>query len=308
MAKKQFNKVDIYEKVTATIIAQLEKGVAPWAKPWTGNGGNGLGAPKNAVSGRPYSGVNQLVLWCSDYATPLWLTFKQAKDLGGCVNKGEKGTTIVFWKFLKKEEDGKKVTIPFARAYVVFNVEQTSVAREKYAKHLPPPPPANDNGDSGNERRDDCEAFIKGTGAKFSEGGDRACYSPNGDWVKVPAFDQFKTSEDYYATSFHELVHWTGHNDRCKRHFGERFGSDAYAAEELVAELGAAFLCAEHELQAQLQHAEYVDHWLKVLKGDNKAIFTAASKARQAVQYLNEKVHGKAAASEEESETEKEAA
>jgi antirestriction protein ArdC len=296
-------KVDVYEAVTNAIVEALESGdVGSWTKPWTTGG-----LHRSASTGREYRGVNQLVTMFSAFAqgftSNLWLTFNQASKLvgeGEKVLKGErgeqKGTKVVFWKFGDKEvkdANGKPVrnsdgtvrterVLLFASHYTVFNVEQTNVPVEKYAKHLPA---TNDV-----EANEACEAFVAGTGATFVPGGDRAFYSPMADHIGLPPRERFDDAASYYATAFHELTHWTGHESRCDRKLDNRFGDDAYAAEELVAELGSAFLSAEHGLEGKLQHPEYLSHWLKVLKADNKAIFTAASKAQEAADYLKKTV------------------
>lgn len=283
---------DVYAEVTASIVSDLEQGVAPWAKPWKVDY-PGMPVHRNAHTKAAYRGVNQLLLAAAgdDYETPLWVTYRQAKELGGHVKKGEKSPGfIVFWKSIKvkdrQSEEEKTKTIPFARYTSVFNIEQTTVEREKYEKLLPKPRPASEL--NNHERIAEIEEFLAKTGATFNEGGDKALYRPSADSIRVPRLEKFDDIGSYYATVFHELVHWTSHEKRCDRKLGSRFGDDAYAAEELVAELGAAFLCAAHGIPGKLQHAGYIDHWLKILKGDEKAIFTASNKAQAAVDFLME--------------------
>ncbi len=284
-SKSRKPKRDIYDTATDRIIAALEQGAAPWVRPWTATGS---GMPRNGSTGRNYNGVNVLLLWAESHAKGYdsgeWFTYRQAKALGGNVRKGEKGTGIVFWRFLEKsgtDDAGEETTrkIPMARAYTVFNREQCD--------GLPEPKEAPKVATlSEAERHEQAERFIAATRADVRHGGGRAFYSPTLDYVQLPRFETFKDGASYYATGLHELTHWTGHTSRCARDFENRFGSQAYAAEELVAELGAAFLCAELGIDGQLQHPEYIKSWLKVLRGDKRAIFTAASKARQAAQYL----------------------
>ncbi len=281
---------DMYQEVTDRIVAALENGVAPWVRPWaTAETGNA--ADTNAVSGKPYRGVNVLVLWCAraafGYRDSRWLTFKQALDLGGNVRKGEKGTQIVFWKIngYETENDAGETetrSAVLARAYTVFNVEQCDGlqldASEPTAPAIEP-----------SERVKAAIAYAAATGADIRHGGNSACYMPGVDAIRVPELGAFKSDSHYAATLLHELTHWTGAKERCDRTFGKRFGDDAYAVEELVAELGAAFACAELGIAGQLQHENYLGHWLRVLKADKRALFTAASQARKAVEFMNAK-------------------
>lgn len=270
---------DIYQEVTDRIIAALEAGTAPWLRPWREDkSGNAL-EPHNAVTGRPYNGINLLVLGTMPYAELGWLTYNQARELGGNVKKGEHGTLIVFWKFdrVADEETGKSKVVPFARGYTVFNLEQCeNIAPEKLKR---PTPPAAGAGDMN--------ALAAKIGATVRHGGQRAFYTTAGDFVQLPSADAFKSPEHYQATLAHELTHWTGHEKRCARQFGKRFGDGAYAFEELVAEIGSAFLCARAGIALEgLQHPSYLAGWLKVLKEDKRAIFTASSKAKQAAAFL----------------------
>lgn len=268
---------DIYQEVTDRIVEALEQGVAPWTQPWA------CVAHKNATTGKDYRGINQILLMVAaanrGYETALWLTFNQARELGGCVKKGERGTTVVFWRMLEKEVEGsdKPRRIPFARAYTVFNVAQTTVEPSKYAKHLT---------GSSIERHADADAAIVATGATIKHGGLSACYIPSSDEIHMPAASSFESAAAYYATVLHELTHWTGNKARCDRDMSHRFGEDGYAAEELVAELGSAFLCARFGIVGKVQHPEYIGFWLKVLKGDKRAIFAAASAATKAADFV----------------------
>lgn len=288
-------KRDVYQEVTDRIIAELEAGTVPWVKPWAA-AGNAM--PHNALSGRAYNGVNVLLCWATQmhkgYTSNGWLTYKQAGALGGHVRKGEKGTAIVFWKFNKRterNEDGtdKVVTIPMARVYTVFNVEQceglTLPAREMVEL-------------SEHERHEHAEQLMSASGVAIRHGGDRAFYTPSHDYVQLPELGTFAEAAGYYATAMHELTHSTGHKSRCDRDLSGRFGTESYAAEELVAELGAAFLCAELGIAGDLRHAGYIDSWLRVLKQDKRAIFTAARLATQAADWLKGRVAGESGAGE----------
>jgi len=280
---------DIYQEVTDRIIEALEAGTQPWARSWQASSTNTL--PHNALTGRPYNGVNVLLCWAESmakgYNASGWLTFKQAKQLDGSVRKGEKGTTIVFWKFLKRTEaDGegadKAVTIPMARAYTVFNVEQCDGLKLPKRECL-------EVTMAEHERHELGQKLIDSSSAKVVYGGNQPCYMPGTDTVRMPELGIFNTAADFYATAFHELTHSTGHKSRLDRNMTGRFGSESYAAEELVAELGAAFLTAELGMDGtHLQHASYLDGWLRVLKQDKRAIFTAASMATKAATYLKE--------------------
>lgn len=280
---------DLYADITNRIVSEIENGALPWLKPWK----SGVGAtsatalPCNAVSNRAYSGVNVLILWSEammhGYSSGRWLTFKQASAAGGHVRKGEKGTAIIFIaKVEKKTKDAKgddKVErFPLMRTYYVFNVAQCDnlPANITADKPLPPAP----------ELDSRFTTFVDSTGARVRHGGDSAHYSPALDYVAMPVIQAFNSLDSYKATFGHELVHWTGHDSRLKRDFSGRFGSEAYAFEELVAEIGAAFLCATLGVTGELRHASYVGNWLKVLKSDKRAIFTAASAASKAADFL----------------------
>jgi antirestriction protein ArdC len=273
---------DLYQEVTDRIIAALEQGVAPWVRPWSA----GFGFPRNGRTGRPYHGINVFLLWLTaeerGYRSQEWFTFKQAQDAGGHVRAGERGTLVTFWKVLRPREEeaggGEQSTrgIPLLRHFTVFNRQQI--------EGLPASPDEAPRHDW--ERIEEAEAFVRDSGARVIAGGSVASYSPSADVVRVPTLEDFAQPGSYYATLLHELVHWTGHLSRLERDQSGGFGSPAYAREELVAEMGAAFLCAALSIRGQLQHPEYVGHWLGVLREDKKAIFRAASQARQAAEYL----------------------
>lgn len=277
----------IYETVTNKIIAELEAGTVPWVKPWVSQGIPVY--PHNAATGRPYSGINVLLLWSmaadKGYDRPGWLTFRQAVALGGRVRKGEKGTHVVFVKrsdVPDEEADDEEATktVSMIKSYVVFNVCQIDELPEPY-QTIPDELPEH-------ERIELVEHFISALNIPIAHGGDRAAYSPKTDAIVMPPLSSFEAPEHYYATLFHELGHATGHTMRLDRDLKGRFGTEAYAAEELVAELTSAYLCASFEIEGQLRHASYIDSWLSLLKKDNRAVFTAASKASAALDYLLE--------------------
>lgn len=284
--------MDIYATVTNKIIEGLET-AQRWQKPWTsafGTGDGTLARPVNAITKRPYSGINVPLLWSTRRSTPYWATFKAWQSAGAHVRRGEKGTTCVFWnRYEVKRDDedqadeGEPEFRMFAREFTLFNADQV----EGWAGAAAPAAPSFD-------RIATAETFVANTGASVRHGGDRAYYSPAADFIQMPRPEQFTgtttstAQEAYYGTLFHELTHWTGAANRTRRDFSGRFGDEAYAFEELVAELGAAFLCADHGLanEPRRDHADYIAHWLKVLRSDKRAIFTAASKAEQAVRFL----------------------
>lgn len=279
-------RASIYEAVTQSIIKELEQGTAPWIKPWK------TGAamrPRSAVSQRPYGGVNVLILWSAaieqGYANPAWLSYKQACDLGGHVKRGARGTRIVYVSTSKDTErrrDGTEVQRRqyFLKAYTVFNIEQTEGLPEHlYAREAAIPI---------EEALPRVDAFIARIGADVRHGGNDAFYHPRADFIMLPERAKFESTASYYATSLHEHAHWSGHPARLDRYLSDRFGTEAYAAEELVAELATAFLCASLAIPGELPHAAYVKSWLELLKRDSKAIFTAASAASKAADYLQQ--------------------
>jgi len=288
MKKTTANRTDVYAEVTDRIIASIEAGARPWAKSWTDKGTNFCAQLRH--NGQPYSGVNTLMLWTTaaerGYHANTWMTYKQAVELGGNVRKGEKGTLVVYAnKFVKTEQNdaGEDVSksIAFMKGYTVFNVEQIDGLPAKY---YPQPAVARDPV----ELIAESEEFFARTGAVVRHGGDRAFYSPSADSIQLPQPEQFNSPEAYAAVKAHEVIHWTGAKSRCDRDLSGRFGDDSYAAEELIAEIGAAFLCSTLGVSAEPRedHASYVASWLKIMKGDKKAIFTAASAAQKAADYL----------------------
>jgi antirestriction protein ArdC len=279
---------DIHSKITNQIIKAIEAGAGNWKMPWHTDGNDTL-RPVNAISGKPYRGVNVLALWCvaSDhgYGSDKWATFKQWQESGAAVRKGEKASSIVFWKFTDADHEADTTNDEnathrrvFERGYSVFNAEQV----EGYQA---PPIPARPE----IQRIKEAEQFFNGLGADIRSGGNRAFYRPTTDHIQMPNFESFRDAVAYYATLSHEVTHWTGAKERLDRDLSKRFGSEAYAGEELVAELGAAFLCADLGLanEPRPDHAAYVANWLKALRSDTRAIFTAAAKAQQAVDYAH---------------------
>lgn len=270
----------VYQEVTESIIKQLEGGALPWVKPWKADST----ADKNILSQKAYQGVNRLILglssMCQGFEVPVWGSFKQWQSLGANVKKGEKGTKIVFYSPVTKEnkETGETEAYACLKTYYVFNASQ--VEGVEFAK------PTAEGGEFDSVA--EAEARIIKTGASITHGGDAAFFAPSQDRIQLPHKNTFKDSGSYYATAFHELIHWTGAESRLNREFGKRFGDNRYAFEELVAEMGAAFLCQDYRIQGELRHAGYIDHWLKVLREDNKAIFKAAALAQKAADLINE--------------------
>jgi antirestriction protein ArdC len=275
-------KRDLYSDVTARIVQSLEAGALPWDKPFTSKGSI---MPMNAVSNRPYSGINVLLFWLSadlGYAKPRYLTYKQAQEHGGNVRRGEHGTKLYFFKQfdIKDKSTGEDKTIPLLREYTVFNVSQCEGLPDRIV-HGPEMAQAN-----ADDREALADAFIKSTGADFREGTGKPCYVPSRDFISMPSFAAFKDCPAFYSVAFHELVHWTAPKSRLDRDLSGRFGTRAYAAEELVAEIGAAFINAEFGFDRIDQNAAYLATWIELLKDDPRAIFTAASKASKAAEYL----------------------
>jgi len=283
---------DVYSRITNQIIEALEQGVKPWTQPWNAAHAAGHVSRPLRHNGKPYAGINVLTLWASamtaHYAAPIWMTFKQAIELGGHVRKGERGSPVVYANTISRTEadeatgDDTQRTIPFLKAYTVFNVEQV----EGLPAHFYAQAEQVRNPD---ERIADAEAFFAATRADIRHGGDCAYYSPALDYIQMPMFEAFRDAQSYYATLAHEATHWTRHATRLERDFGrKKFGDDGYAREELVAELGAAFLCADLGLRLEDRddHASYIGHWLSVLKDDKRAVFAAAAHAQRAADYL----------------------
>ncbi|WDF72262.1 ArdC family protein [Novosphingobium sp. KACC 22771] len=293
------NRNSLYDEVTAKIIAQLEAGRFPWGQPWgavdgSGQGGVGPALPHNALTGRSYSGVNILLLWGSviegGYPSQGWLTFRQALEAGGNVRKGEKGVTVVYAdrftpqaEKTRAQESGEDArSVPFLKRFTVFNVAQCEGLGEGQGKDLfgdPAPLPER-------EMVPLAEEVITASGVPFRIGGGKAFYVPSADYVQVPPQPAFFEQINYYRTALHELCHATGHGSRLDRKLANPFGSKDYAREELVAEMGSAFLCAALGIVPTVRHADYLGSWLEVLREDNRAIFRAASQASKAADWL----------------------
>lgn len=281
------SKPDIYARVTADMIAALEKGVLPWRKHWDATSTFNLPLRSNSI---PYTGINILLLWVSGeaagYQSPRWITFKQAHELGAHVQKGEKGTTIVYAdKFTKSiENQGKEAEqklVWFMKTYTVFNSEQVKGLPENYYQK-----PAALQDESQRVQR--AEAFFDAIPATIFHGGNKAFYNPATDAIALPSFAAFHTPEAYYSVRGHETIHWTGHVHRLDRRQSVKSASRDYAFEELIAELGASFLCAEMGIYNATRddHASYLAAWLKNIQEDNRVIFRAASEAQRATEYL----------------------
>lgn len=282
---------DVYTRVTERIIHDLEQGVRPWMKPWSAEHAAGRINRPLRHNGTPYKGINVLLLWgeamAKGYAAPIWMTYKQAKELGAQVRKGEHGALVIYanaFTVTETNPQGEDIErdIPFMQSYTAFNVEQIDGLPAHYYARPENPLPLS-------ERIDAADVFMQATGATIHHGGNCAYYSPDRDAVQLPPFEAFRDKESYYATGLHELCHWTKAEKRLNRDFGrKRFGDEGYAREELVAELGAAFLCADLGITPEIRddHAAYLGHWLGILKEDKRAIFSAAAHAQRAADYL----------------------
>ena len=295
MKKKEATaRIDIYARITDRIVADLEKGVKPWMQPWSAANASGRITRPLRHNGEAYSGMNVLLLWSEavarGFSSPTWMTFKQAVELGAHVRKGESGSTVVFAsRFTKTEGDGAggevERDIPFMRAYTVFNVGQIDGLPERY--HAPIAPVLDPVA-----RIAEADRFFANIGAVIRHGGTRAFYAPASDHIQMPPFEAFRDAASYVAVLSHEATHWTAPNHRVGRDLS-RYHKDRSdrAREELVAELGSCFLCADlgivPELDPREDHASYLDSWLQVLSGDRKAIFAAVAHAQRAVAFLH---------------------
>jgi antirestriction protein ArdC len=286
-------RTDVYQRITNQIVHELEQGIRPWMQPWSAEHADGRIVRPRRFNGLPYNGINVLMLWSAamekGYGAPVWMTFKQALEFNAHMRKGEQGSLVVYAdKITRTETDAStgeesERAIPFMKGYTVFNVEQIDGLPEHYYAK---PEPKSD----AVQRIAHAEYFFAATGAEIRHGGGKAYYSISTDHVQLPPFESFRDAESYYATLAHETTHWTRHPSRLDREFGrKRWGDEGYAMEELVAELGSAFLSADLELTPELRedHAAYIASWIKVLKNDKRAIFTAASYAQRAVDFLH---------------------
>jgi antirestriction protein ArdC len=292
--KSETARIDIYAKITDRIIADLERGVRPWVQPWhANNAGRRITRPLRH-NGEPYSGINVILLWAEacakGYSSANWMTFKQAIELGGCVRKGETGSTVVYANTFTKTETGNAGqdvdhVIPFLKSYTVFCVDQIDGLPARYYSKQ-------DFEISAFDRIAHADAFFAKTGAVIRHGGSQAFYMPSTDIIQMPPFETFDNATSYTATLAHECVHWTSAPHRLNRDLS-RYSKDKSerAREELIAELGAVFLCADFgvvpELEPRPDHASYLASWLKVLGHDKRFIFSAAALAQKAAAFLH---------------------
>jgi antirestriction protein ArdC len=283
--------MSVYDLVTARILQQLEQGTAPWRKPW----GGPMRTPRNLTTLKPYRGINVFLLACQGYDAPFWLTYRQAQELGGHVRQGEKGSPVVFWKEWETtdKESGEPAKIPVLRHYSVFHVSQC-----EGIGHLVPSVKVVDNPNPPIER---CETVVGAmpSAPAIRNDLDSAFYRPSQDMVGMPPRARFDSSESYYATLFHELTHSTGHASRLNRPGiadPARFGSQPYGREELIAEMGAAFLCAHTGIEtATLDNsASYIAGWIRAIRQDKTLVVTAAAQAQKAADYVLGAIEGRA--------------
>ena len=278
--------MNVYEIITERILGKLEEGTVPWRKPWRGGE---AGMPRNLQTGHPYRGINVFLLAAAGYASPYWLTFRQARQRGGSVRSGEHGTPVVFWKWHRPQEQDaeerrRRRRIPFLRYYTVFNIDQCDGVSVPVTS-MPP------QRELSPIKR--CEEVVAGMpdAPAIQKGRTQAAYLPARDTVIMPARSKFESAEAYYATLFHELAHATGHERRLDRPAvmdAATFGSHDYSREELVAEMGAAFLCGHTGIEAATlaNAASYIDGWLRVLRGDSRLVIQAATHAQKAADFI----------------------
>ncbi len=294
MTTKTASRFDVYEAITNQIIAAIDTGAGKIQLPWHRKG-TSIMRPVNIASENAYRGVNTVALWAAanafGYDHGLWGTYRQWQERGAQVRKGEKSSLIVFYKEFDRDDaagddqsgDDRQRRY-MAKASYVFNVAQVDgyVSEETSVPEVQIDP------------IEAAEDLISATGAQIRIGGEEAYFAPKADYIAMPSQQRFigtetsTATEGWYSVLLHELTHWSGHENRLARQYGERFGDDAYAMEELVAELGAAFLCGDLGISVEPRpdHAAYIDHWLRIMKGNRKAIFTAACAANKAAEYL----------------------
>ncbi len=271
-------KTDFYQQITDSIISIIEAGRTGDGISWAQDAANGM--PINHKTKAAYRGINTLILWsatrANGYSSNAWLTYKQAAEMGGQIRKGEKGELCIFFKMLEivDTNDDEQKEIPMASPFWLFNLDQIDGMEKPEVQTIR----------AEWEQVEEAERILKSSGAKINEHGQKAFYRPSTDEITMPERSRFSSAKDFYSVVLHELTHWTGAKHRLNRDFSCRFGSEAYAFEELIAELGSAFLNAEIGFIASQipDHAGYIDSWLKVLKNDKRAIFTAASQASKA--------------------------
>ena len=274
---------DIYQTITNQILEAMETSQGQGRRLWDAQ----PSLPMNLSTGKPYSGMNILILWSAaiarGYRSPHWLTYKQAEAMGGQVRKGEHGTQCVFYKPWENTDTNAatgetEITRgAVLKSFRAFNLDQIDGIEPPATKARP-----------AFKILADAERLLQHTPAPIREGGDRACYIPSADEIHMPAREPFINPEAFYSVAYHEATHASGHHSRLDRNLSGRFGDEAYAMEELIAELGAAFLCAEVGIlpTTREDHAHYLANWIKVLKGDTKAIFTAAAAASKAAAFI----------------------
>ncbi|MBZ9660851.1 ssDNA-binding domain-containing protein [Mesorhizobium sp. ESP-6-4] len=293
--KENADGIDIYARITGRIVAELEKGIRPWMQPWQSSNASGRVTRPLRHNGLPYNGMNVLLLWSEavarGFSSPMWMTFKQALELGGGVRKGETGSVVVFAsRFTRTETDtqGEEIDreIPFLKAYSAFNIAQIDGLPDQF--YRPQAEPLRDP----IARIEHADRFFANTGAVIRHGGDRAYFAPVTDHIQMPPFQTFRDAASYVATLSHEATHWTSAPHRVNRDLS-RYAKDRSerAREELIAELGSCFLCADlgiaPELDPRPDHASYLGSWLKCLADDKRAIFSAAAHAQRAVAFLH---------------------
>ncbi|MDO9488319.1 MAG: zincin-like metallopeptidase domain-containing protein [Sphingomonadaceae bacterium] len=284
-------RANLYDEITSRIIDELETGRLPWVQPWGSSGVSApLAMPKNASTGRSYSGINVLILWgaavARGFSCQSWLTFRQALSLGGNVRKGERGTTVVYADRFVPEEERRRArengdeaqAMPFLKRFTVFSADQCQGLPEDLVTAPPPVPEG--------LIMPEVQALIRASGADLRLGGDKAYYAPVLDYILVPRPEAYFEPINWHRTALHELGHWSGHPSRLGRDLNSGFGSAKYAREELVAEMCAAFCCATLGITPTVRHADYIGAWLEVLREDSKAIVRAASAASKAADYL----------------------
>ena len=290
-ARSGSNRTSLYDEITGKILAELEAGRLPWVQPWgTAAAKAPLAMPKNAATGRGYSGVNVLILWGAvvqhGFPCQSWLTFRQALSLGGHVRRGEHGTTVVYADRFIPDDEKRRASetgedaqpIPFLKRFAVFNASQCEGLPDDLAVVAPPPEPG--------LIEPKVEALIRASGIDFRIGGDRAFYVPAADYVQVPPPQVFFEPINWHRTALHECSHASGAPHRLNRDLSGSFGSKKYAFEELVAEISAAFCCAALGIVPTVRHADYIGSWAEVLREDNRAIVRAASQASKAADFL----------------------
>lgn len=286
---------DPHTRITERILAELNQGVRPWLKPWSSDALAGRVTRPLRATGEPYRGINVILLWmgavASGYASPTWMTYRQAQSLGAQVRKGQRGAPVVYYgsstttKQDEQTREDREEGFRFLKSYTVFNIEQIDGLPERFAPQ-PIAPPA-----LPFPRIDTAEAFFASIPAEVRHGGNQAYYSVSDDRIQLPPFEAFHDPEGYYATRGHETIHWTRHETRLDRSFGRKtWGDEGYAREELVAELGAAFIAADLgiAIEPRPDHAAYIGSWIKVLENDKRAIVQAAAHAERAVAYLHQ--------------------